>query len=92
MLSTPMAIGGITAAFFDNILPGTLEDRGLTTWRLQKKSTNKRIASLNVYDLPLIQDYLNKWKWIRYVPFLPYHETNTSNKEQNGVEMTLMSP
>ena len=76
LLTTNMAIGGITAALLDNLLPGNKEDRGIIKWRMetanQGQNQEEEFASLSVYDLPYIQNYLNRRKWVQYIPFLPY--------------------
>lgn len=72
-----MAVGGVTAAILDNLLPGSREERGLDAW----KSTQSFDANANhVYDLPYIQDFLNRSRWVRYVPFLPYHGDDMINR------------
>ena len=65
-----MAVGGVTAAILDNLLPGSREERGLDAW---KSTRNFDANASHVYDLPYIQDFLNRSRWVRYVPFLPYH-------------------
>ena len=82
LLKTNMAIGGITAALLDNLLPGNKEDRGITKWRAsssEENETQEGLAPLSVYDLPFIQKYLNRKTWVRYIPFLPYSIQPTVN-------------
>ena len=73
LLKTNMAVGGVTAAILDNLLPGSREERGLDAW---KSTRNFDGNAGHVYDLPYIQDFLNRSRWVRYVPFLPYHGEN----------------
>ena len=65
-----MAVGGVTAAILDNLLPGDKEERGLNAW---KSTQNFDKNASQVYDLPYVQDFLNRSRWVRFVPFLPYH-------------------
>ena len=74
-----MAVGGITGFILDNLLPGTLEERGIHKWRSLFEDDGKgvsnrgRIASIHTYDIPLITQYLQKFSAVRYIPFLPYY-------------------
>jgi len=71
LLKTNMAIGGLTAAILDNVLPGNNEDRGLNALRNLEESDGGECCS--TYDLPYIQNFLNRNRWVRFIPFLPYH-------------------
>ena len=78
-----MAVGGITGFVLDNLLPGTLEERGILKWRYlfeESSSKKSRIASIHTYDVPLITSYLQKFKAVRYIPFLPYYGEDHSNE------------
>ena len=78
-----MAVGGITGFVLDNLLPGTLEERGILKWRClfgESSNRNNRVASIHTYDVPLVTSYLQKFKAVRYVPFLPYYGENHSDK------------
>lgn len=78
-----MAVGGITGFALDNLLPGTPEERGLLKWRYlfeESSSRKSRVASIHTYDPPLITSYLQKFKAVRYVPFLPYYGEDHSDK------------
>ena len=80
LLKTNMAVAGIVAFTLDNILPGTLEDRGITSWRAVGEVSSEELAPITVYDLPLIQSCcLNKIGCCRYVPFMPYHVKTRSS-------------
>ncbi|XP_048244534.1 solute carrier family 23 member 1-like [Haliotis rufescens] len=74
LLGTSMFVGGFIAAFLDNTIPGTVEERGILKWRKHEESSSggDRRDTLAVYDLPLIQKYLNKLKFTRYIPFCPH--------------------
>ena len=77
LVSTPMAIGGVTGFVLDNLIPGTLEERGLIQW---KRSTTragdqtKHAASVHTYDIPFITPYLQRFRIVKYLPFLPYYK------------------
>ncbi len=76
LLSTNMAVGGVTGFILDNLLPGTPKERGIVTWRSlfeEKGPGGKKVASIHTYDVPFISKYLNKSKFVKYVPFLPYY-------------------
>jgi len=77
-LSTNMAVGGITGFILDNLLPGTLEERGIKKWRDlfedAETGVQTRSASIHTYDIPLVTKYLQRFKFVRYIPFLPYYE------------------
>ena len=93
LLSTNMAIGGALGFLLDNTLPGTLEERGLKKWRKQytdtsNDSTSNISASIHSYDIPFITGFLQKFRFTKYVPFLPYYgpdvlDTEVGDKEQN---------
>ena len=75
LLSTSMAVGCIVALILDNTIPGTIEERGLKTWRqhLSDESDDAfQTASIEVYDLPFCLKRLSNCKVAKYLPFLPY--------------------
>ncbi|XP_065066234.1 solute carrier family 23 member 2-like isoform X2 [Rhopilema esculentum] len=76
VLSTNMAVGGLTGFILDNLLPGTLEERGLTKWKTAVSgdtSSEKGIASVHCYDIPFITSYLQRFRLTKYLPFVPYY-------------------
>ena len=79
-----MAVGGITGFLLDNLLPGTLEERGIKKWRSlfeeeEESAVQARVASIHTYDIPLVTKYLQKFKAVRYIPFLPYYDRKTGD-------------
>eukprot|EP00794_Sanderia_malayensis_P009722 gene9722-10713_t len=82
LLSTNMAVGGVTGFVLDNLLPGTAEERGILKWRslFEEKAGKGKLASIHTYDLPFISRYLNKSPLVKYVPFLPYYGDSGSNE------------
>ena len=74
-----MAVGGITGFILDNILPGSLDERGMTRWKSaisEGESEGERLASIHTYDVPFITPYLQRFSFVKYVPFLPYYDEN----------------
>jgi len=83
LLSTPMAIGGMTGFLLDNLLPGTLEERGLKRWRMKTAIVDAHShLTIHTYDIPFITPYLQKFKIVRYLPFLPYYGEAYFKKER----------
>ncbi|XP_076469690.1 solute carrier family 23 member 1-like [Babylonia areolata] len=72
LCSTSMFVAGVLAFVLDNTVPGTREERGLTKWG-QHESTGdapgREGRQFEVYDLPLVQPYLNRLPFTRYLPF-----------------------
>ena len=84
-----MAVGCISALILDNTIPGTIEERGLKTWRkhLSDKSDDQfQTASIEVYDLPFGLKRLSNYKVAKYLPFVPYNDHQ--NATSADVEMT----
>ncbi|CAL1533120.1 unnamed protein product [Lymnaea stagnalis] len=65
---TSMFVGGILAFFLDNTIPGTRAERGLIHWNKIDEGSE---GDLSVYDLPLIQPFLNRWSFTKYIPVCP---------------------
>ncbi|CAB4045120.1 solute carrier family 23 member 2-like isoform X1 [Paramuricea clavata] len=90
LLKTSMAVGGIIACLLDNLIPGTQEERGIKKWRnLATGQAVKNVASAHVYDLPF--GVGNKWKFSKFVPFLPYYDEPVENMETAGNAMVNMA-
>ena len=89
LLSTNMAVGGLTGFVLDNIIPGTDAERGLIKWRqvFNEDGTTRQVASVHVYDVPFITHYFGKSRACKYIPFLPYYG-ETTNKDQEMGEVT----
>lgn len=86
LLSTNMAVGGITGFILDNLLPGTLEERGIITWRNSYETGGKAVASIHVYDPPFLTKNFMSSKFSKYCPFLPYYPKDL-NTNGNAVQM-----
>jgi nucleobase transporter 1/2 len=98
LLTTSMWVGGMVGFFFDVTLPGTDEERGIAKWRQTHERQDDgeakiQIASIHTYDIPFLTSRLQRFPFVRYIPFLPYHSTKgdveDANKE-NGVVETSM--
>ena len=80
------------ALILDNTIPGTIEERGLKTWRqhLSDESDGQfQTASTDVYDLPFCLKRLSYCKAAKYVPFLPYKDEEreiTPNVEMSNFD------
>ncbi|XP_041367280.1 solute carrier family 23 member 1-like [Gigantopelta aegis] len=87
LLSTSMFVGGFLGFLLDNTLPGTAAERGIQKWR--ERSTHpddySSASDMHIYDLPLVQKYLDQCKWTRYLPFLPTSEGNNQRKCQCSI-------
>ena len=78
-----MALGGITGFILDNILPGSLDERGMTKWKSavsEGETEGERLASIHTYDVPFITPYLQRFKFVKYLPFLPYYDENDGER------------
>ncbi|XP_065338002.1 solute carrier family 23 member 1 [Cloeon dipterum] len=73
LLSTSMFVGGIIGFVLDNTVPGTDEERGLTTWNKHHASSEGTVAedAPTCYDLPFGMEAIRNAKWTRYLPFMP---------------------
>ncbi|XP_050398846.1 solute carrier family 23 member 2 [Patella vulgata] len=73
LLGTSMFVGGVVGCILDNLVPGTLEERGISKWRENLVNKNKKGFEDNskIYELPFITKYLRKIKCCFYVPLSP---------------------
>ncbi|XP_076461617.1 solute carrier family 23 member 1-like [Babylonia areolata] len=79
-LGTPMFVGGFVGCFLDNIIPGTLEERGFLNWR--EKTTNAESSEgddiQNTYDLPYVSGLIRNIPLCSYIPVSPSFQERTS--------------
>ncbi|KAK3587962.1 hypothetical protein CHS0354_014481 [Potamilus streckersoni] len=92
LLSTNMFVGGMIGFVLDNTIPGTDKERGIHSWRkLGESVSSDAKADMQVYDLPLIQKYLDSWTITRYLPFCPgfswQKRKPTKENTSNGIEV-----
>ncbi|KAL3863439.1 hypothetical protein ACJMK2_005195 [Sinanodonta woodiana] len=80
LLGTAMFVGGFIGCLLDNTVPGTLEERGLLTWRKDHVSSTLQFSkvSLKMYEFPFITKYIKKMNCMSYFPLSP-----TFDKEIN---------
>lgn len=72
-----MFVGGLIGFFLDNLLPGTIEERGIIKWKKAFDANGSNdgsldVASVHVYDPPFIGT-LSKSRICKHIPFLPYY-------------------
>lgn len=85
LLRTNMLVGGITGLLLDNTIPGSREERGMLVWNSKAGGTGH--SGNHVYDLPFGLKKLSFYKCTKYVPFLPYYES----EEVSSVELKEVS-
>ncbi|XP_067937954.1 solute carrier family 23 member 2-like [Watersipora subatra] len=96
LLSTSMFIGGTTAFFLDNTIPGTAKERGMDIWLEHSKTdfaedTRKKFAC---YDLPWWNDSIYRASWTSYIPICPNflsHRRKTASMTAGSTEVSLPS-
>ncbi|KAK7586119.1 hypothetical protein V9T40_003995 [Parthenolecanium corni] len=75
--STSILIGGVLGCVMDNLIPGTLEERGVTEWIEQMKLGDEENEDGDVrspYDFPFGMDYIRSHKWCSYIPCFPTYK------------------
>ena len=69
---------------------GTDEERGIKKWRkLDASASTSQSEALKIYELPLIQKYLNRWKICEYLPFCPTFSFGSNKKSGEMREKSL---
>ena len=81
-----MAVGCIVPLILDNTIPGTIEERGLAGWGENPSADEPvdekyEVAPIEFYNLPFGLHRLSKFKFAKYMPFLPYPYDNASNQD-----------
>ncbi|KAK2148012.1 hypothetical protein LSH36_521g01021 [Paralvinella palmiformis] len=79
ILTTEMFVGGVLACLLDNILPGTMEERGMGVFNSlpsHKSDVDRDYAELRAktYDFPCGNEALKRIKCCTYMPFLPSYK------------------
>ncbi|BFY97993.1 hypothetical protein BsWGS_01033 [Bradybaena similaris] len=78
LLSNPPVVGGVYACFMDNILPGSLLERGLLQQMKEleendvKLSTQTHEDAPDMYRIPFIPQAFYKLKFVKYIPVFDY--------------------
>ncbi|XP_069111799.1 solute carrier family 23 member 1-like isoform X2 [Argopecten irradians] len=80
LLSNPILCGGTLAAFLDNTVPGTANERGITAWQHPEESGQSRTYSegLEMYA-PIFPSRWLSWRLIKYLPFCQYEAQKKYN-------------
>lgn len=68
-----MLVGGITGLVLDNTIPGSREERGMVVWNSETAQGDHGVD--HVYDLPFGLKKLSFYECAKYVPFLPYYDS-----------------
>ncbi|XP_053373096.1 solute carrier family 23 member 1-like isoform X2 [Mercenaria mercenaria] len=91
LLGTSMFVGGFVGFVLDNTIPGTAEERGIDKWRKHEHDGDESGAdnSMHIYDLPLIQKYLDRVSVFRYVPFCPRFSLKRRKNKRDETEDPL---
>ncbi|PIK41889.1 hypothetical protein BSL78_21263, partial [Apostichopus japonicus] len=79
LLETGIFVGFVVAVFFDNVIPGTKEERGLTQTKSSSledtmeggESQNEADAALRCYDFPFGMNAIRRSKFAKYIPISP---------------------
>ncbi|KAK7508507.1 hypothetical protein BaRGS_00000073 [Batillaria attramentaria] len=80
LLGTPMCVGGFIGFLLDNIVPGTIEERGLVKWRVDAMKSATDESPRKLYDIPYISDVIRKVPMCSFVPMSPsYRERDCSS-------------
>uniref|UniRef100_A0A182NFS8 Xanthine/uracil transporter n=1 Tax=Anopheles dirus TaxID=7168 RepID=A0A182NFS8_9DIPT len=85
LLGTTILVGGVLGCALDNLIPGTPEERGLVAWSkemaLETGGGNGDGLpggglefTTNTFDFPYGMTLMRRWKWTRYIPFLPTYK------------------
>ncbi|XP_063434881.1 solute carrier family 23 member 2-like isoform X2 [Mytilus trossulus] len=78
LLGTAMFVGGVLGFILDNLVPGTLEERGILKWRESLYTKSGGAMKPVMYEYPYVTKYIKKITCCSYFPLSP-----TFNKELN---------
>ena len=82
-----MAVGCVVPLILDNTIPRAIEERSLTGWG-ENPATDEpvdekyEVAPIEVYNLPFGLHCLSKFKFAKYMPFLPYPYDNGQDQDE----------
>ncbi|XP_050345921.1 solute carrier family 23 member 2 [Nymphalis io] len=74
LLSTSILVGGLVGCLLDNLIPGTVEERGLEAWAKEMSLECVQTEGGDTYDFPIGMKYIRRWNWPSYLPFMPTYE------------------
>lgn len=69
--SSGMLVGAALACLLDNTIPGTEQERGLTSYKLAAKSCADKDLLRKVYREPVMEYFAEKLPILRKLPFVP---------------------
>ncbi|CAC5404080.1 Solute carrier family 23 member 2 [Mytilus coruscus] len=78
LLGTAMLVGGVLGFILDNLVPGTLEERGILKWRESLYTKSGGAMKPVMYEYPYVTKYIKKINCCSYFPLSP-----TFDKELN---------
>lgn len=73
ILGTPMFLGGFLAMFLDNTVPGSLESRGMASWKSQGDEVKPTFSTEteDVYSWSLYNKLIKFLPFLTRLPFMP---------------------
>ncbi|XP_048507532.1 solute carrier family 23 member 2 [Athalia rosae] len=83
LLSTTILVGGAIGCLLDNLVPGTVEERGLDAWAKEMSlvdetpeddETGRSQYIPNTFDFPIGMNAIRRWTWTSYLPFSPTYK------------------
>uniref|UniRef100_A0AAY4E3G9 Solute carrier family 23 member 1 n=1 Tax=Denticeps clupeoides TaxID=299321 RepID=A0AAY4E3G9_9TELE len=86
LLTTSMFVGGFMGFLFDNTIPGTKRERGITAWnKVHEDDPITTMESRKVYDLPFnLTERFTSSSWVRYIPFCPSYTSSELVSPENS--------
>ncbi|XP_071811643.1 solute carrier family 23 member 1-like isoform X1 [Apostichopus japonicus] len=90
LLSTNMFVGGVIAAFLDNTIPGTDEERGIIGSRASYGDQSTIDNMLKCYDMPFGMKWIRSVKFFEYIPCSPTFKGFIRRKQDRPVNGTAV--
>ncbi|EDV23954.1 uncharacterized protein TRIADDRAFT_26265, partial [Trichoplax adhaerens] len=94
LLSTNIAVGGFVALILDNILPGTLEERGMHIWSRETANASNVMSYeyakdiKRSYDLPFgMSTFFQKFACTNYLPFCPPRYDDLIEESEQHIDL-----
>ncbi|KAK3096274.1 hypothetical protein FSP39_025188 [Pinctada imbricata] len=84
LFGTASFTGGIIGFLLDNIIPGTIEERGIERWKCKTSDTGELTQcseeELKLYEYPVVTRYIRKINMCSYFPLSPTFNKNIDCK------------
>ncbi|CAG2197921.1 SLC23A1 [Mytilus edulis] len=80
VLSNPSLVGGVSACFLDNTVPGTRKERGLLAWgQAATGAADKSVSpdyeeGYEIYEIQSWSARVNNLSFTKYIPFFPMYD------------------